>query len=124
MPVLSIFIGEGGSGGALAMAVANEVWMMENSMYSILSPEGFASILWKDSKRAAEAADVMKITAVDLKELGLIEKIIREPEPVSLDNILEIADEMKKDIIHFIDENKKKSGEELANERYERFRSF
>ena len=115
---------EGGSGGALAMAVANEVWMMENSMYSILSPEGFASILWKDSKRAAEAADVMKITAVDLKELGLIEKIIREPEPVSLDNILEIADEMKKDIIHFIDENKKKSGEELANERYERFRSF
>ena len=124
MPVLSIFIGEGGSGGALAMAVANEVWMMENSMYSILSPEGFASILWKDSKPAAEAADVMKITAVDLKELGLIEKIIREPEPVSLDNILEIADEMKKDIIHFIDENKKKSGEELANERYERFRSF
>ena len=108
VPVLSIFIGEGGSGGALAMAVANEVWMMENSMYSILSPEGFASILWKDSKRAAEAADVMKITAVDLKELGLIEKIIREPEPVSLDNILEIADEMKKDIIHFIDENKKK----------------
>ena len=103
VPVLSIFIGEGGSGGALAMAVANEVWIMENSMYSILSPEGFASILWKDSKRAAEAADVMKITAVDLKELGLIEKIIREPEPVSLDNILEIADEMKKDIIHFID---------------------
>ncbi len=124
VPVLSIFIGEGGSGGALAMAVANEVWMMENSMYSILSPEGFASILWKDSKRAAEAADVMKITAVDLKELGLIEKIIRESEPVSLDNILEITDEMKKDIIHFIDENKKKSGEELANERYERFRSF
>ena len=69
-------------------------------------------------------SNTMKITAVDLKELGLIEKIIREPEPVSLDNILEITDEMKKDIIHFIDENKKKSGEELANERYERFRSF
>ena len=74
VPVLSIVIGEGGSGGALAMAVANEVWMMENAIYSILSPEGFASILYKDSKKAPEAARVMKVTAADLKELGLIEQ--------------------------------------------------
>ena len=70
VPVLSIFIGEGGSGGALALAVANEVWMMENATYSILSPEGFASILWKDSRRAKEAAEVMGITAQKLKAVS------------------------------------------------------
>ncbi len=77
VPVLSIVIGEGGSGGALGLAVANEVWMLENATYSILSPEGFATILWKDGKRAQEASEVMKITAADLKELGIIERIIR-----------------------------------------------
>ena len=77
-PVLSIVIGEGGSGGALAMAVANEVWMLENATYSILSPEGFASILWKDSKRAGEAAAVMKITADELKDMNVIENVIPE----------------------------------------------
>lgn len=71
VPVLSVVIGEGGSGGALAFAVADEVWMMENSVYSVLSPEGFASIIWKDSKKAKEAASVMKLTAKDLKNLGL-----------------------------------------------------
>ena len=74
IPVLSIVIGEGGSGGALAIGVGNEVWMMDNATYSILSPEGFASILWKDSKRAKEAAEVMKITAKDLKNMGIIEQ--------------------------------------------------
>ena len=74
VPVLSIVIGEGGSGGALAIGVGNEVWMMENATYSILSPEGFASILWKDSKKAKEAAEIMKITAKDLKALGIIEQ--------------------------------------------------
>ena len=78
VPILSIVIGEGGSGGALALGVANEVWMMENATYSILSPEGFASILWKDSKKAKEAADVMKITAKDLLELGVVEQVIRK----------------------------------------------
>ena len=78
VPVLSIVTGEGGSGGALALGVANEVWMMENSIYSILSPEGFASILWKDSKKAKEAAEIMKLTAADLYELGIIEKVIPE----------------------------------------------
>ena len=76
VPVLSIVIGEGGSGGALALAVGDEVWMMENSIYSILSPEGFATILWKDSTKAKEAAEVMKLTAADLKELGMIEQVI------------------------------------------------
>ena len=78
VPVLCIFIGEGGSGGALATAVGNEVWMLENATYSILSPEGFASILWKDSSRAKEASEVMRITAQDLKQLHVIEKIIPE----------------------------------------------
>ncbi len=79
-PMLSLVVGEGGSGGALALAVGDEVWMMENAIYSVISPEGFASILWKDSKRAKEAAQVMKLTAQDLKRLGIIEKIIDEPE--------------------------------------------
>lgn len=78
VPVLSILIGEGGSGGALALAVANEVWILENATYSILSPEGFASILWKDGKRADEAAGVMKITAEDLKELHIVERVFGE----------------------------------------------
>lgn len=81
VPVLSIFIGEGGSGGALALAVANEVWMLENATYSILSPEGFASILWKDGKRADEAAGVMKITAEDLRELHIVERVFGESLP-------------------------------------------
>lgn len=80
VPILSIVIGEGGSGGALALAVANEVWMLENSTYSILSPEGFASILWKDSKRADEAADIMKITASDLLDLQIVDRVIMEKE--------------------------------------------
>lgn len=74
--MLSIVIGEGGSGGALAVAVADEVWMLENSVYSILSPEGFASILWKDSKKAKEAAEVMRLTAEDLKQMGIVERVI------------------------------------------------
>ena len=87
VPILAIITGQGGSGGALALAVSNEVWMMENATYSILSPEGFASILWKDAKRASEAAKVMKMTAEDLYELGMIERIICEDEPATDDNI-------------------------------------
>ena len=95
VPVLSIVIGEGGSGGALALAVGNEVWMMENATYTILSPEGFASILWKDSKKAPEAAEVMKVTAAHLKELGIIERIIPEEHPASKETLPEIAEYMK-----------------------------
>ena len=78
VPVLCIMIGEGGSGGALALAVGNEVWMLENATYCVLSPEGFASILWKDGKRAKEASEVMKITAHDLKELHVVEQVLPE----------------------------------------------
>lgn len=122
IPVLSIVIGEGGSGGALAIGVGNEVWMMENATYSILSPEGFASILWKDSKRAKEAAEVMKITAKDLKNMGIIELIIPEEIPACEKNLPLIAEDMKKRMRHFLMEMEGKTGEELAALRYERFR--
>lgn len=122
VPVLSVVIGEGGSGGALAMAVGNEVWMMENAIYSILSPEGFASILYKDSKKASDAARVMKITAKDLLDLGLIERIIPEEEPVTGDNISVVAEEMDKALGEFFLTYLAMSKEELANQRYERFR--
>lgn len=122
VPVLSIVIGEGGSGGALALAVANEVWMMENAVYSVLSPEGFATILWKDSKRADEAAEVMKITAGDLMRLGVIEDVIRERVPASRENLGEIASEMDKKIRSFLEKYGKKTEKELQEQRYERFR--
>lgn len=124
VPILSIVIGEGGSGGALALAVANEVWMLENSMYSILSPEGFSSILWKDKKRAPEAADIMKCTAKDLKKLGIIEKVIKETEPVKTEDMSEVAGQMKAGILEFLEKYKKMQGEQIAQERYERFRKF
>ena len=124
VPVLSIVIGEGGSGGALAMAVANEVWMMEHAIYSVLSPEGFASILWKDSKKAAEAAAVMKITAEELKELGIIEKVIPEEEPASRQTLPKIREIMDLEICRFMETWTGMSGEELAESRYRRFRQF
>lgn len=153
VPILSIVIGEGGSGGALALAVADEVWMLENATYSILSPEGFASILWKDSKRADEAAGIMKITANDLLELKMIDRIIQEQlealetqteeELETLDskedgegiksleaeseltagNMEYVADIMKQGIIEFL-LNHRKFGDELISKRYERFRKF
>lgn len=122
VPILSVVIGEGGSGGALALAVANEVWMLENSTYSILSPEGFASILWKDSKRSGEAAEIMKITAEDLERSGIIEKVIKEGEPVSLENIEIVTCQMKQGILDFISKYKVMEQDSLVNERYERFR--
>ena len=124
VPVLSIVIGEGGSGGALALAVANEVWMMENATYSILSPEGFASILWKDGKRAKEAAGIMKITAKDLKELGVIEWIVPEVEPAQKKNLETIAGNMKEHMLCFLEKQEEKSEDQLAIERYERFRRY
>lgn len=121
-PVLSLVIGEGGSGGALALAVGDEVWMMENAIYSVLSPEGFASILWKDSKRAKEAAQVMKLTAGDLKALGIIEEIIGEPEHLTRENFPVLSDELDEKIERFLDKYEEYSVEELTEHRYERFR--
>lgn len=123
-PVLSIMIGEGGSGGALGLAVANEVWMMENATYSVLSPEGFASILWKDGKRAKEASEIMKITAEDLKELGIIERIIPEREPAMMENITEIAGYMKNNICRFLEDQNQLQIGEIAERRYRRFRNM
>ncbi len=124
VPVLSIVIGEGGSGGALAMATANEVWMLENAIYSILSPEGFASILWKDAARAADAAGVMKITAADLLKLGVIEAVIREETPASLETLPALCQDMDVGIRRFLRTYGGMSRKELADHRYERFRAF
>lgn len=124
VPVLSIVIGEGGSGGALGLALSNEVWMLENSTYSILSPEGFASILWKDGKRAKEAAQVMGITADDLKRLAVIEEIIPEYGSAGPDTVADIAGYMKYHMTEFLRKFDKMSGEEIASDRYERFRKF
>lgn len=124
VPILSIVIGEGGSGGALALAVANEVWMLENAMYSILSPEGFASILWKDSKKSAEAAERMKITAKELKELGMIERVIPEEETLSLETLQTLVPKLQEQISGFFKEALAKQPEELIQQRYERFRAF
>ena len=163
VPVLSIIIGEGGSGGALALAMANEVWMLENSVYSILSPEGFAAILWKNGKRSAEAAEVMKLTAAELKKLGVIDKVLAESEELEevpeqeqaeltgkqkTKNLLpksqvataqkerkadtlitadrarmdSLAQRLRAEIEDFLERYEKKSGEEIREERYQKFR--
>ncbi len=124
VPTFTFMIGEGGSGGALALAVSNEVWMLEHAVYSILSPEGFASILWKDGRRAKEAASVMKITAQDLLSLGVIDGIIPEYGGADAAACESIARAMKRELKRFLKENRKKTGEELAAARYERFRKF
>ena len=121
-PVLSILIGEGGSGGALAMAVADEVWIFENAMYSILSPEGFASILWKDASLAEKAAKVMKLTSYDLYKAGFVETIIPEPEDYTIDTMLEICEDLDERICRFLKEKEKMSADKLVEARYERFR--
>lgn len=122
VPVLSIVIGEGESGGALALAVADEVWMMENAVYSVLSPEGFASILWKDSKRASEAAGVMRLTAADLKELKVIEEIICEPEVYREDTMVPVLCELEEKMEHFLEQYGSLSEKQLTDRRYDRFR--
>lgn len=122
VPILSIFIGEGGSGGALGLAVADEVWMLENATYSILSPEGFASILWKDGKRAKEAAEIMQMTAENLKSLGMIEKIIWEKKPAAKDTVPELSASIKESLLNFLRKQDKKTPEQIVCERYDRFR--
>lgn len=121
-PILSIVIGEGGSGGALAMAVADEVWMLENSVYSILSPEGFSSILWKDSKRASEAAEVMRLTADDLLHLQIIERVIPEPEHYTTENLNNVCDVLEQQIRDFLEKYTAISESDLIEKRYGRFR--
>ena len=124
VPILCLMIGEGGSGGALALSVGNEVWMMENATYSILSPEGFASILWKDGKRAKEAAEVMKITAHDLKELDVVDDIIPEFGGADEDALSSIGNYMKGNMKKFLEKESKLTKDQLLEERYKRFRKF
>lgn len=124
VPVLSVVIGEGGSGGALAFAVADEVWMMENAVYSILSPEGFASIIWKDSKKAKEAASVMKLTAKDLKKLGIVEHVIKEEEPLTRENMESVCERLCEGIRGFLLKYTECETETLLEGRYERFRNI
>ena len=123
-PVLSIVIGEGGSGGALALAVADEVWMLENSIYSILSPEGFASILWKDSTKAKEAAKVMKLTADDLKKMGVIECVLEEPEQYTVQTMKPVADQLWEKVEAFIENYEQMPEQKLTEHRYQRFRKM
>ena len=123
-PVLSIVTGEGGSGGALALAAGDQVWMLENSVYSILSPEGFASILWKDSTKAKEAAAVMKLTAADLYEKGIIEQVITEPENLTPESLWQVTDRLNDKIDDFLQKYTNLTEEELLETRYERFRKF
>ncbi len=123
-PILSIITGQGGSGGALAMAVSNEVWMLENATYSIISPEGFSSILWKDAKKADEAAALMQITAEDLYRLGTIERIIPEEQSATEATLPEIAEIMDKYMKIFFVSCAQKTTDELVDQRYDRFRGF
>lgn len=124
VPVVSIIIGEGGSGGALAMATADEVWMLENSIYSILSPEGFASILWKDSSKAKEAAEVMKLTAENLKSQGIVERVFAEPETYTVQNMDSVIVQINEAIEEFLMRYGSMSEQELIRHRYERFRNM
>ncbi len=124
VPVLSVIIGEGGSGGALAMATADEVWMLENSIYSILSPEGFATILWKDSSKAKEAADVMRLTAEDLYRMGIVEEVLAEPSPYTIENLKEVTRVLESKLERFLSRYGKMSCDELTQRRYDRFRKL
>ena len=124
VPVIAIIIGEGSSGGALAIGVGNRVLMLENAIYSILSPEGYASILWKDASRSKEAAEKMKLTAKDLYNFGVIDKIIKEPQIDENDMIEKIAQDLKKEIKSTISQMKDKTSEEIVEERYQKFRNI
>ena len=123
-PVLTVLIGEGGSGGALAMAVADEVWILENAVYSILSPEGYAAILWKDGSQAARAAKAMKLTSYDLYKAGFVEKIISEPESYTLDSMMNVFDNLEENISAFLEKSKEMTEKERVEARYQRFRSM
>ena len=124
VPILTVIIGEGGSGGALALAVGNEVWMLENSVYSILSPEGFASILWKDSKRAKHAAECMGLTAADLKKAGIVERVFPEPEHFTEETLYRVTAPLMEKLAEFLETCAGMDGAELAAQRYERFRTI
>jgi len=122
VPIISIVIGEGSSGGALAIGIANKVFMLENAIYSILSPEGYASILWKDASRTEEAAEKMKLTAKDLYELKVIDKIIEEPKDGEDFDLL--AENLKNEIVSNINDLNNLTKEKIVEDRYQKFRKM
>ena len=124
VPVIAIIIGEGSSGGALALGVANKVFMLENAIYSILSPEGYSSILWKDSSRYKEAADKMKLTAKDLYDLNVIDKIIKESIEINDEAFDKVCCNLKKEIESTIIDLKDMSEKEIVENRYQKFRKM
>ena len=121
-PIIAIVIGEGSSGGALAIGVGDKILMLENAIYSILSPEGYSSILWKDSSRAQEASEIMKLTARDLFEFGIVDEVLGEPEGGATTNIQEMSNTIKEKIIEYTEELKKVETEELLEKRYQKYR--
>lgn len=120
MPIIAIIIGEGGSGGALALAVADKVWMLENSIYAVLSPEGFASILWKDGSRAMEAAELMKITSHELLDMGVVDKVIPEARLSNQDLLYAVKQEIVAELANL----SQLPLEQLLEARYQRFRKY
>lgn len=124
VPTISIVIGEGSSGGALALGVTDIIIMFENAVYSILSPEGFASILYKDTNKSQEAAEKMKITSKELKKLGVIDSIVKEPEGGAQEDFEKVCKDLKNMILKDINRLSKKSQEELVEQRYEKYRKI
>ena len=133
VPVVVLVLGEGGSGGALAIGIGDRVLMMENAIYSVISPEGCASILFKDASRAADAAEVMRLTAAELKNFGIIDEIIPEPEPWTIgeggtterpDAYTKIAETLKKRLHSAVTDLSKKDGKTLVEDRYKKFRAM
>ena len=120
VPIIAIIIGEGGSGGALALAVADKVWMLENSIYAVLSPEGFASILWKDGSRAMEAAELMKITSNELLDMGVVDKVIPEARLSNQDLLYAVKQEIVAELANL----SQLPLEQLLEARYQRFRKY
>jgi len=123
VPIISFVVGEGGSGGALAIGVANKIYMLENSIYSILSPEGYASILWKDSTKQKEAAEAMKLTAHDLKDFGIVDGVIKEPvfgAHRDKENTVKIMRKTLENALRLYDH---KNAFEIRNERISKFRN-
>lgn len=122
VPVIAIVVGEGGSGGALALSVADRIWMLENAVYSILSPEGFASILWKDASRAKEAAELMRLTAYDLYERGIVDRLFGEPTGGVDQNSRSIYVRIKNALLNELAVLSKQNARALVEQRYKKYR--